>query len=70
MIAMGTKQQIIFGHFTDSKSVRALSRELGLHRKTVTKYINEHKATLGRDDPAIPAKGIIELPRYRSRGRP
>jgi len=67
---MGTKQQILIGHFTDGKSARALSRELGLHRKTVTKYINEHKATLGRDDPAIPAAGIIDPPRYRSRGRP
>lgn len=70
MITMGTKQQIILGHFTDGKSARALSRELGLHRRTVTKYINEHKTTLGRDDPAIPTAGIIDPPRYRSRGRP
>lgn len=65
---MGTKQQIIFGYFTECKSQRKLARELGVHRKTVRKYIAEHEATRwskGTDRQPIPGDGIIEPPRYR-----
>lgn len=40
------KQEIVIGHFNDGKSLRTLSRETGAHRKTVKKYINEHKELL------------------------
>ena len=69
MINMRQKQAIIIGHFSDGKSARALSRELGINRRTVQKYIDEHKQLLcGGDDP-IPANGILEPPRYCSTGR-
>lgn len=69
---MGLKQKIIIGHFTDGKSERKLARELSLHRRTVHRYIAEHKALLAERVVTgdIPDGGIIEPPKYRSRGRP
>lgn len=69
MINMGQKQAIIIGHFSDGKSARALSRDLGINRRTVQKYIDEHKQLLCRGDGPIPAKGIVDPPRYCSTGR-
>lgn len=69
---MGLKQKIIVGHFTDGKSERKLARELDVNRKTVRRYVAEHRALLAdqgvRGD--LPEGGVIEPPRYRSRGRP
>jgi len=71
MITMGLKQKIIFGYFTDGKSGRKLSEELGVHRKTVKRYVEEHKLLLSERALSgdIPDSGIIEPPRYRSVGR-
>ena len=68
MINMGQKQAIIIGHFSDGKSARALSRDLGINRRTVQKYIDEHKQLLCGSDDSIPANGIVDPPRYRSVG--
>lgn len=46
MITMGLKQKIIIGYFTDGKSGRKLSEELGVHRKTIKRYVEEHKLLL------------------------
>lgn len=66
MINMGQKQRIIIGHFSDGKSARALSRELGLNRRTVQKYIAEHQQLLSLGEDSMPERGVIEPPRYRS----
>jgi transposase len=71
MITMGLKQKIIIGHFTDGKSERKLVKEFKLHRKTVHRYVAEHKALLAERTVTgdIPDGGIIEPPKYRSQGR-
>lgn len=72
MISMGLKQKIIIGYFTDGKSERKLAKEFKLHRKTVHSYVVEHQALLAERAVTgdIPDGGIIEPPKYRSRGRP
>ncbi|NJO86536.1 MAG: hypothetical protein HC821_00105 [Lewinella sp.] len=71
MISMGLKQKIIIGYFTDGKSRRKLAKEFKLHRKTVCRYIEEHKVLLAERAVTgdIPDGGIIEPPRYQSQGR-
>lgn len=71
MISMTNKQRIIIGHFNDGKSARHLAKELGLNRRTVQKYINEHKSLLALDDPSAPVAedGIVDPPRYRGSPR-
>ena len=64
MINMGQKQAIIIGHFTDGKSARGLSRELGLNRRTVQKYIDEHKRLVSAEEEVLPDQGIVDPPRY------
>ena len=43
MIGMTTKQSIIIRHFRQGQSQRKISRDLGLHRKTVRRYIEEYE---------------------------
>ncbi len=69
MIDMREKQAIIIGHFSDGKSARALSRDLGINRRTVQKYIDEYSQLHCQGDTPIPASGVMEPPRYRSSGR-
>ncbi len=68
---MGLKQKIIIGFFTDGKSGRKLAEELNIHRKTVRRYVREHHALLAERAVTgdIPDGGIVEPPRYRSRGQ-
>lgn len=68
---MSQKQKIIIGHFTDGKSMRKLAREFKLHRKTVCRYIKEHKMLLAERAVSgdIPDGGIIDPPRYQIQGR-
>jgi len=70
MINMGQKQRIIIGHFSDGKSARALSRELDLNRRTVQKYIDQHRASLSGPSEGLPEQGIVEAPSYRCGNRP
>jgi hypothetical protein len=65
MITMGLKQKIIIGHFTDGKSERKLAGELTLHRKTVLRYVAEHKLLLAKRAVTgdIPDGGIIKPPK-------
>lgn len=69
MINMRQKQQILLGHFSDGKSARRLSKELGLNRRTVQKYIDEHKAKIGKGTSVIGSSGIMEVPSYSSGSR-
>ena len=61
---MSTKQVIIIGFFNDSKSVRRLSRETGLNRRTVQKYIDEHHSLLLQQGTQA-AIAVLESPTYR-----
>jgi len=43
MINMYTKQEIIIQHYRLGKSQRQISRELGISRRTVKRYVEEHE---------------------------
>jgi len=43
MINMYTKQEIIIQHYRLGKSRRQISRELGISRRTVKRYVEEHE---------------------------
>ena len=43
MIGMSTKQSIIIRYFRQGESKRKISRELGIHRNTVDRYIKEYE---------------------------
>ncbi len=67
------KQQVIIGYFRSGKSQRQLSRELGLSRNTVKKYIAEYRSkhsTSGElDSDIINTKGVLDPPIYDSSNR-
>ena len=44
MIGLDEKAEILMGYFRDNKSQRAISRETGISRDTVSKYIKEFEA--------------------------
>lgn len=45
MIEMSTKQSIIIRYFRQGQSQRKISRDLGINRKTVRRYIEEYEAS-------------------------
>ena len=61
------KQQIILRHFNQGHSQRQISRELGVSRNTVKKYIDEY--AIKDSIQMIYQKGIIDVPRYDSSNR-
>ncbi|HET8855761.1 MAG TPA: IS21 family transposase [Salinimicrobium sp.] len=68
---MYTKQEIILKSFREGKSQRAISRELGINRKTVKKYIEEYEAWLsGKSPEDTPLNGYLSSPiRYDASNR-
>jgi len=81
VVTMIQKHEILLMHFRDGKSLREISRETGISRPTVTKYIAEyaaHKARLleiasAEASDAIAGELILKLvdaPRYDSSSRP
>lgn len=72
---MREKQEIILRHFRDGTSIRRISRETGISRDTVTKYVAEYssqKATLSSLSGASPVElieSIVETPSYDSSNR-
>jgi transposase len=42
MVSMKAKYEIILRYYREGKSLRQISRELGLNRKTVTRYVEKH----------------------------
>jgi len=75
------KHEILLMHFRDGKSFRAISRETGISRPTVTKYITEHAAHKARlieiasDETSDEIAGelirkLVEAPRYDNSSRP
>lgn len=69
MISMYTKQEIIIKSYRLGKSQRKISRELGVSRKTVKKYIDEYEAHLTTRENQEKAHSdyLIEQPVYKQR---
>ena len=53
MINMYTKQEIIIQHYRLGKSQRQISRELGISRRTVKRYVEEHERLQHVNTPLI-----------------
>ena len=56
------KQQIILSHFHQGISQRKISKQLGLSRNTVKKYIDEYEKNRSLQDNS--SKGVLDPPRY------
>lgn len=75
MVNLKKKQEIILRYFRDGASMRRISRETGISRDTVAKYIAEYssqKEELGHlsgDSPAELIESIVEEPGYDSSTR-
>lgn len=76
MITLFQKQQIIISAFLEGKSLRAIARETGIDRKTVTKYVREYenkRNQLLEANKGVDAKElidhIVEKPKYNSQNR-
>jgi transposase len=70
------KQEIVLRHFRDGHSRRQISRDLGISRDTVAKYIDEYaerkRALLEsspQEDPGVLFAPLVEAPRYDSSSR-
>ena len=74
MITLKDKQTIILKHYHDGKSQRAIHRETGIDRKTVSKYIKEYEANKaellnGKDQSDELVQSIVEKPKYDTSNR-
>jgi len=76
MINLIEKQKIIISHFQKGKSQRKIAREMGLNRRTITKYVKdyERKKTRLTDSKGNSNKDeliadIVENPRYDTSNR-
>jgi len=67
MISMYTKQEIIIRKYREGESQRQISRELGISRKTVKKYISEYEGLLreGGDKHKAMEACLTRKPVYR-----
>lgn len=76
MITLSQKQQIVISAFRDGKSLRAIARETGIDRGTVTKYVRsyeERRRQLLEQNDDVDIKEltdcIVEKPKYNSSNR-
>lgn len=76
MIILKQKQDILIMFFRDGKSQRAIERETGISRKTISKYIKEYeeqKRLLLETNPLVDIQeltdSIVAAPRYDSSNR-
>jgi len=66
MISMYTKQEIIISSYREGKSQRQISKELGINRKTVKKYLDEY-GSLEAPLPGQPLNtSLLSSPIYQS----
>jgi len=56
---MPEKREIIIGHFKQGKSQRQISREMGISRRTVKKYITEYQTE--REEGTGSLRGVKQL---------
>ncbi len=68
---MYTKQEIILGNYRDGFSQRRISKDLGISRKTVSKYINEYNLLLSSGKTGSQALSLClsKAPTYNSNTR-
>ncbi|MEM6767866.1 MAG: IS21 family transposase [Bacteroidota bacterium] len=66
---MEENAQIIIDYFRKGKSQREISRELGISRNTVRKYISHYQGKLTDGSGAISSAGQISAPVYDSSSR-
>lgn len=68
---MYTKQEIILKSHREGKSQRMISKELGISRKTVKKYITEFETRLRSGSPPQEAMTtyLSDLPTYHREKR-
>jgi len=74
MLKMNTKQEIILRYYRDGHSQRRISREIGICRKTVKKYLVEYEKERNKEPPkqgALTAlnNSILQSPKYDSSTR-
>lgn len=71
MISMYTKQEIIIKSYREGKSQRTISKELGISRKTVRKYLNQYESYQKKsiDNPISLANYLSEPIAYDSTTR-
>jgi transposase len=65
MINMVEKNAILLKYYQDNKSYRQISRETGLHRETVKKYIEEQKKASKDKEEGFLSKGLLQEPIYK-----
>ena len=65
MINMVEKNTILLKYNQDNKSYRQISRETGLHRETVKKYIEEHFKGGKSKDNSYLSEVLLQSPRYK-----
>ena len=77
MINLLQKQELILKHYREGESQRDISRQTGISRKTIRKYINQYEekrkellgSREGADNSAL-IEAIIEAPKYTVGDRP
>lgn len=67
MINMVQKQQIILDYFKKGLSIREISRQTNLHRKTISSHIEKYKRETGCS--LVSCEGVIHPPKYDSSAR-
>jgi len=68
---MVDKQEIIFMHRREGRSLRDIAKTLNLHRATVTKIIKEYEASLQSENPQDALNEVLVTePSYRKRKSP
>jgi transposase/transposase-like protein len=73
MITLKVKQEIIIMYLREGKSIREISRLLGIHRTTVTRYIKSYEARreellngVTQDEQGELTQAIVETPTYQT----
>ncbi len=72
MLKMSQKQTIIIRYFRQGKSQREISRELGISRPTIRKYIKEYEKQLREEtkaDSTELSSSILDPPKYNTSTR-
>ena len=75
MITLKNKQEIILRHYREGDSIRKISRDLGLNRKTVSKYLKAYESRQKQLNSASVATkseiidDIITVPNYHCENR-
>lgn len=76
MISLSEKQEIILKHIREGKSQRQISKETGISRETIRKYVNHYESKLIKVDENLGEVGKINIidditskPKYTSSPR-